>query len=125
MKFKTYILIAAIIALIYGLGFLFVPNTLMGFYGVKLNEPGRFIALYFGSALLGLAVTWWRIRDSKTLHEEHEAVLLGGMVLSVTGLIVALVDAISGPGNAVLWVNPVIYAFLSVGFVWDYFKNKE
>jgi hypothetical protein len=118
-------LIAAIIAVLYGLGFLFIPNTVMGLYGVKLNEPGRFVALYFGSALMGIAVTWWRVRESKTMHDVREGVFLGGIVLSVTGLVVALLDAITGPSNNFVWINPVIYAFLAVGFFYFYFKKME
>jgi hypothetical protein len=125
MKFRTYMLIAAIIAVLYGLGFLFIPNTVMGLYGVKLNEPGRYVALYFGSALMGIAVTWWRIRESKTVHDLLEGVFLGGIVLSVTGLVVALLDAIAGPSNNIAWINPVIYAFLTIGFVYLYFKKME
>jgi hypothetical protein len=125
MKFRTYMLIAAIIAVLYGLGFLFIPNTVMGLYGVKLNEPGRFVALYFGSALMGIAVTWWRVRESKTMHDVREGVFLGGIVLSITGLVVALLDAITGPSNNFVWINPVIYAFLAVGFFYFYFKKVE
>ncbi len=125
MKFRTYMLIAAIIAVLYGLGFLFVPNTVMGLYGVKLNEPGRYVALYFGSALMGIAVTWWRVRKSKTVHDVREGVFLGGIVLSITGFVVALLDAITGPSNNFAWINPVIYAFLSIGFFYSYFKRME
>lgn len=125
MKFRTYMLIAAIIAVLYGLGFLFIPNTVMGLYGVKLNDPGRFVALYFGSALMGIAVTWWRVRESKTMHDVREGVFLGGIVLSITGLVVALLDAITGPSNNFVWINPVIYAFLAVGFFYFYFKKVE
>jgi hypothetical protein len=125
MKFKIYMLIAAVLALLYGVGFLFAPTTVLGYYGVKLNEPGRFVALYFGSALLGTAVTWWRVREAKTLFEAREGVLLGGIVLSVTGLIVAFIDALTGPSNSVAWINPIIYGFLTIGFGYFYFKNVE
>lgn len=125
MKFRVYLLVAAIIAALYGLGFLFMPNTLMGLYGVKLNEPGRFVALYFGSALLGVAVTWWRLRVVETLHDVREAGCLGGIVLGVTGLFVSLIDAFKGPSNNLAWINPVIYLFLSIGFLYFYFKKLE
>lgn len=123
MKLRTYMIVAAIISALYGLGFLFIPNTLMSLYGVKLNEPGRFVASYFGSALLGVAVTWWRIKNVKTLYEVFRGVFLGGSVLGLTGLIVALLDAFTGPANSFIWINPVIYAFLTIGFVYFYFKK--
>lgn len=125
MKFRTFTLIAAIIALLYGLGFLFIPTSVLGFYGVQLNEPGRFVALYFGSSLLGVAVTWWRIREAKTLHDAREGVFLGAIVLSFTGIIVSFVDALTGPSNSIAWMNPIIYGFLTLGFVYFYLKKMD
>jgi hypothetical protein len=123
MKLRTFLLIAAIIIALYGVCFLFIPNSLMAIYGVELNTPGRFVALYLGSALVGIAVTWWRLREAKTPYEFHEGGLLGGSAMSISGLIVSFIDALSGSANRLIWLNPLIYVFLSVGFVYFYLAN--
>jgi hypothetical protein len=108
---------------VYGLGFILIPNQFLSLYGVELNEPGIFVARYFGSALLGVAVTWFTARKAKSIEAMTKGGLLGGLVLGATGLIVALWDALAGPANSFIWINPVLYAFIAIGFGYFYFKK--
>jgi len=127
MKLKLFLLIAAILAAIFGLGFLLAPVLSLGMYGVDLSQniSGQFLGRYMGSAFLGLAVTWFMARGTKTFEELSRAGLLGGLVVGVTGLIVAIWDGIAGPANNFIWINTVIYLFLAVGFGYFYFKKSK
>jgi hypothetical protein len=51
--------------------------------------------------------------------------VLGFFVLGATGLVVAILDVIYGPGNALLWSTVVIYLFLTVGFGYFQFVKRE
>jgi hypothetical protein len=51
--------------------------------------------------------------------------MLGAFVLSATGLIVAVLDAILGVGNALLWLNVVVYLFLTLGFGYYQFLKSD
>jgi hypothetical protein len=124
MKIRTFVMIAAIVAFLFALGFLLVPDTVMGFYGIQLNESERFICRYFGSALFGLSVTWWVTRKARDLNETMIGVMLGAASVSITGFLVALWDALYGPANELVWINPVIYILLSIGFVYFYIRKK-
>lgn len=124
MKIRTFGMIAAIVAFLFALGFLLIPDTVMGFYGIDLNESERFICRYFGSALLGLSVTWWVSRKARNLDEAMIAVMMGALCVSVTGFLVGLWDALFGPANNLTWINPVIYLLLSLGFFYFYLKRK-
>ena len=115
MKQGTFMVIAAALAFVFGLAFILVPAQLMSFYGVTLQEGGQWIARFLGSAFLGIAALTWLGRNVAE-GEAMRAILLGDFVLSVTGLIVAVLDAILGPGNAFLWLDVAIYVFLTVGF---------
>lgn len=123
MKRSTYVFIASIIAFIFGLGFLISPNGSLSLYGVKMDAVGVFIGRYFGSALLGVAVTWFLASRTDTAEGLLKAGLLGGFVLGVTGLVVAVWDGIAGNANSLVWINTLIYAFLSIGFGYFYFKK--
>jgi hypothetical protein len=125
MKLKTVLLIAAVIAAVYGLGFLFIPSTLMGLYGVKLNTPGHFVAMYFGSSLLGLAVSWWMAHNANNLKDAMKGSFLGGVVFSVSGLVVALIDGFTGTANNFVWVNTLIYIFLLASFIYLYLRKID
>lgn len=125
MKLRTYIKIAAVIAALFGLGFMLIPDTAVGLYGVKIDPSEQFVCRYFGSALFGLAITWWTIDAAKTLNEALMAVEFGAAAMSLTGFLIGLWDAISGPGNGLTWINPVIYILLSLGFVVSYLSRRK
>ena len=125
MKLRTFIKIAAIVAGLFALGFMIVPDTVMGLYGVKINSSEQFVCRYFGSALFGLAITWWALDVAKTINEALMSVEFGAAAMSLTGFVIGLWDALSGPGNSLTWINPVIYILLSIGFVWSYLSRKK
>jgi hypothetical protein len=56
MKLNTFMIIAAILALIFGLALILVPKPFMGLYGVTLNDVGaQFLGRYLGSAYIGIS----------------------------------------------------------------------
>ncbi len=115
MKLSTFMPIAAVIALGFGLAFILVPTQTMSLYGVVLEEAGQWLGRYLGSAFIGIAVLNWSARKAPE-GEALRAVVLGDFVLSVTGLIVAVLDVIYGSGNALVWSTVVLYLFLTLGF---------
>jgi hypothetical protein len=125
MKLNLFILIAALLGFIFGLGFLLAPVWSIAPYGIDLSQniTGQFLGRYLGSALVALAVTWVLARGAKSEAALKKAGLLGGLVLGVTGLVVAVWDSFAGMGNSFTWVNAVIYAFLAIGFAYFYFKK--
>ena len=120
MKFNTFLAIAAVLAVLYGLGFLLVPALTLGLYGITLDVNGLFVARYLGSAFLGVAVLTWLAR-SLTSQEALRPIILGDFVISLTGLVVAVWDAFAGSGNALSWATVVIYLFLTLGFAYFQF----
>ena len=115
MKFNTFMAIAAILALVFGLAFLLIPAQLMSLYGVTLGVGGQWVGRYLGSAFIGIGIVSWLARNSDQ-SAGLRAIILGYFVLSVTGLVVAILDVLYGSGNALTWLNVVIYLFLTVGF---------
>lgn len=115
MKLGTFMAIAAVLAFVFGLAFILVPAQLMAAYGVTLDAAGQWVGRYLGSAFIGIAVLTWLGRNA-TQSDALRAIVLGNFVLSVTGLVVAVLDRIYGSGNALVWSTVAIYLFLTVGF---------
>ncbi len=122
MKLNLFMAIAAIVAFLFGLAFLLIPAQTMSMYGITLDIAGRFLGRYLGSAFLGVAVLTWFARNTKE-DGALRAILLGNIVLSLTGLIVAVFDVFTGSGNSLAWSTVVIYLLLGVGFSYFYFKK--
>ena len=115
MKLGTFMAIAAVLAFVFGLAFILVPAQLMSLYGVTLDAAGQWVGRYLGSAFIGIAVLTWLSRNA-TQGEALRAIVLGEFVLSVTGLVVAVLDRLYGTGNALVWSTVAIYLFLALGF---------
>ena len=106
--------VTAIGSLLFGLAYLLVPVSVASLYGITL-DPSNQYARFFGSALLGFAVILWLGRKV-TSGPALRAVLVGSLVASFTGFVVAIFQALSGTGNELVWSTVVIYFLLSLGF---------
>ena len=115
MKLGTFMAIAAVAALLFGLAFLLVPASLLSLYGITLDPSAQWVARYLGSAFLGIAALTWLGRAA-TSGPGLRAILVGDFVISITGLVVAVFDRLYGPGNLLVWATVVIYLLLSLGF---------
>ena len=124
MSRSTFLVIAAVIALVYGLGFILAPAWTMTFYGVTLDVSGQWMARYLGSAFIGICVISYLARNAEP-SEGLSAVMIGSLVLCITGAIVAFFDAISGEGNSLVWINVALYLLLAVGFFYYQFVKAE
>lgn len=115
MKFSTFMAIAAVLAFLFGLGFLLLPEQVLASYGITLEAAGQWVGRYLGSAFLGISVVTWLAGNAEK-GATLRAIVLGFFVLGATGLVVAILDLIYGEGNALAWSTVAIYLFLTVGF---------
>lgn len=115
MRFSTLLLIAGLLALGFGLGFLLVPGLVLSAYGVVTNVGGLLMSRFFGAALvqLGLVIVLVRkVRDPAA----QRAIALGSFLGSAAGLLVALVGQLSAIVNTLGWSSVLIYGLLLVGY---------
>ena len=59
MKLSTFAIIITILAVGFGLAFVFVPVKLMAFYGISLDANGIGMARYFGISNLFIGMIFW------------------------------------------------------------------
>ncbi len=120
MKFSTLMTIAAIIAFIFGILFILVPNVTLSFYGNKTDIVGTFLGRYLGAAYIGLAFLAWLNRGVSSKANQG-----GFFVVAALGFVVALYDALAGTrASGLVWLNVVIFLLLGVGFGYFTFGKK-
>ncbi|MBI4187983.1 MAG: hypothetical protein HY529_02130 [Chloroflexi bacterium] len=124
MKLSIFMAIGAVLALVFGLAFILVPTQTMLLYGITLEAGGQWLGRYLGSAFIGIAVLTWRARKAPQ-GDALSAVILGDLAVSVTGLIVAVLNKISGTGNALVWSTVAIYLFLTLGYGYFQFVKPK
>jgi hypothetical protein len=127
MNVRNFLAVAAVVAFVFGLGFVVVPGPLMGLYGVSLDAVGTVIGQLFGAALIGFGALNWLARG---LHN-HDAealrpILMANLVSDALGFVLALFAQISGRAgvNALGWSTVVIYLLLALGFAYFLFMPQ-
>ena len=121
MNVSSFLAIAAVISSLYGLGFLFAPEAVLGMYGLKPTE-GAFVNIcrLLGAAQLGFGVTAWMARPAPI--SVLQPVLAGMSVGMVTGLCASLYRQFNG-GTPMGWLNVVLYGLLAAGAL--YFLTRR
>lgn len=124
MKLNTFMIIAAIVALIFGVGFIVAPSASLKPYGTTTDLTGLFLGRYLGSSLVGIAFITWLTRNAAP-SDTRKGLLTGLFVTMLLGFVVALYDKFAGAGNALIWLNVVIYLLLGLGFGYFAFMKKD
>jgi len=123
MKLKTLLIINTIVALLFGLAFVFWPELLMTYYGITLSAGGAVIARLFGAALLGYAVLTWAARNADD-SVARKAIVLSLFIGDAIGFVIALLAQFSGAVNSLGWSTVAVYLLLALAFMYFLFKKN-
>jgi hypothetical protein len=124
MKLNTLMIVFAIVATVFGLGFVLVPSQVFSLYGAPADAPIEFTGQLLGAALLAFAVLTWTARNAPD-SGARRAILLALFIGESIGFIVALIAQLGGAMNAVGWSTVVIYFLFAVGFGYFRFAKPE
>jgi len=113
MSSKLYLTIAAVLAILYGIGFVLVPAKMGELYGVQPEPHAILNVQYFGSALLAWGVILWFARDLD--WAAVRGVLIGSVVGDAVGGLLSVWGISKGLVNAFGWTSVVIYVLLLLG----------
>jgi hypothetical protein len=116
MQLGTLLRIAGLLALVYGIGFLFAPAWVLSLYGVAA-EPATVVlmARFFGAALVQLGLVLYLIRDVSDFTTRR-GVVLGSFLGSLAGFVVSLTAQFWGLVNSFGWSSVAIYGVLLLGY---------
>ena len=115
MSTKIYLTIVAVLAVIYGLAFVLIPDSMLELYGVKLPQPNATLNIqFFGSALLTIGIIAWFARESGDWATVR-GILIGAAVGDVVGCVISVWGTIKGLTNALGWSSVILYALLALG----------
>jgi len=113
MSSKLYLTIAAVLAILYGIGFVLIPAKMGELYGVQPEPHAILNVQYFGSALLAWGVILWFARDLD--WAAVRGVLIGSVVGDAVGGLLSVWAIVEGLVNAFGWTSVVIYVLLLLG----------
>jgi len=115
MRLASLLLIAGLLALAFGLGFLLAPGALLPLYGVDPAPGTVLMSRFFGAALIHLGIALYLIREVSETTAQR-GLILAGVIGSAAGLAVALMGQLSGVVNAMGWSTLAIYGGLLLAY---------
>jgi hypothetical protein len=117
MSYKNFTTFASILAFIFALGFILMPNRLLSFYNVTVNDAGTLIAQLFGATLLGFGLLNWLGRDFDDVQAQ-QALTTANFATDTVGFIFAVLGQLGGVSgvNSLGWSTVLIYLILAAGF---------
>jgi len=115
MKFRTLMILKAIVCLVLGVPIVIAPVFVYSLFGASLNAGGVFAAREYGASLIGnLMVTWFARKATES--EARRAIILGLCVYDAIGFVITLIAQLSGALGPLGWLAAAIYLFFAVGF---------
>ena len=114
MNRRTFLTIAALLALGYAAGLILIPAIINRTYGLGESDSEILLSRFFGVELLVLGVVTWLAKD--LTGAILAPLITGNLIGNAVGVIVALMGTLGGVMNAIGWSAVVIYVFLTLGF---------
>jgi hypothetical protein len=121
MTRAAFMLLHAILALAFGIGFALAPAYMLALYGVATDPTGTFMARLWGAAAIQVGIAAWLARkDADT--PARRAIQLGNAAGLAVGFVVALLAQLAGLFNAFGWSTVILFLLLSLGY--GYFHTR-
>jgi hypothetical protein len=120
---KIILTTAAILACLFGVGFLVAPNNVAELYGESLTPGGIVVGRYFGSQQLAIAWILWTARNGASAAV-FQSVLVAIAVSQGIDILIALHAIWAGVVNALGWTSVTIHVVLSCSFAYLGFGKR-
>jgi len=124
MKFKTLMIIKAVVCFGFAPLMLFFPGPLLTFLGSSFGPGAAIVARAYGAALVGNFMLAWFARNAGE-SEVRRAIVLDLFVYDAVGFFAALLIQLSGGLNLLGWGVVAIYLFFAVGFGYFLLPQRE
>ena len=115
MKFKTLMIIKAVVCLGFGPLLLFFPGQLLNLLGTSFGPGAALTAREYGATLFGNLFLTWIARNADA-SIARRAIIWDLFIYDAIALVVTLIIQLSGGLNILGWGIVFVYLFFTVGF---------
>lgn len=124
MKLKYLFIFNAIATIIFGIGSVLIPQTLVTIFGSTLNPAGVLMMQYGGVWLIGLGLLAWFARNA-TDSQARKAIILAFLICYSIAFVVALLAQLNAVLNAFGWGTVGLNLVLALGYGYFRLRNRE
>jgi hypothetical protein len=124
VRIGNLLILNAVLAVVFALGFLLVPATMADIYGVALTPATLFLARIFGAEVLGVGLICWSCRNLSG-RQLPRGITLALLVVHALGAVILLMATLAGVLNSAGWSAVVIYLVLAIGYAYFLFPRPR
>lgn len=124
MKLSTLFIINAILAILFGLGFILAPEAVLAPYGIATDSAGIALARLLGVSFIEVGILAWLARNIESTSAVR-VITLAYFIGNAVGFIVTLIDQLGGLANALGWTTVAIYLLLALGYGYFQFGQQS
>lgn len=123
MKLRTILLLNAALSLVFALGLLLGPATLLKLFGLTTGKTEMLLAQVLGAALLGFGALAWLARDLAD-PQAIQAACLSLLTFSAIGFVVSLLGMLSQVTRAgAAWFVVALFLLFAAGYAYFQFAG--
>jgi F0F1-type ATP synthase assembly protein I len=131
LTFKNLLTVNSVVAVVYGLLFVLIPEDAVDLYDVSLDPTGALpIGVYmtqlFGASLISTGIFMWFIRDLSP-SDMRRGITAAFFIGDVLGVIITLIMQLDDDvdANALGWSNVLVYLLLGLGYGYFLFMKPD
>lgn len=118
---KNLFLIHFIVAILFGVVLFLIPQVYAGLFSWELGDAGAYRVV--GAAMLGFGASSWFCYKNP-IWEQVKIVVIAEIVWTGVGAIASAWAILTMGYPPIIWMNPVLFAIFTIGFVVFYQKEK-
>ena len=124
MNYRIMFMLNALVAFVFGVGFLIVPSIALKQFGVDEYASTRLVSQFFGTAMLAIGLLLWFAKDV-TDEGAQRGMGIALLVGALSGLIIAVMGTVSGAMRTNGWLAIVLYVVFGLGYAYLIFLKPR
>jgi hypothetical protein len=123
MKLSTFLMLKAIICIVFGIGFAVIPTAVGSIYEITPDADGLIMTRFFGATFIGIGLILWFTKNAE--WNILKGITLSLCIADTIGFIVAFVGQLSGNVNMLGWINAALWLIFALGLGYFYFLKPN
>jgi hypothetical protein len=123
MKLSYWMAAKAIVEVIFGIGFVLMPMSIAGMFGMNLTPGGALMAQLFGAAFIFGSIVLWLARNAPASDVALKAIVTAVVISNAIGFVVTLIASLAGVWNAMGWLPVALYLVFGLAFAYFLFMK--
>jgi len=125
MKLRNLFIVNAILAALFGVGFMVVPSFLFNLLGFSIEADGPLAMRYMGIMVFGVSVLTFSARNSEDSQARRAIVLSLIIIYSLLPIFHIGTQLFLGKGNIMLWGMNILHIAFAILYGIAYFRKTE